>query len=79
MVLPVRRRIHWGMGRFCFWALASFCLVRKDLWLCGREELVSLLSSEAKIHDIDARRSPQPMRTIAYRFVLSNAVSSIRE
>lgn len=20
------------MGRFCFWALASFCFVRKDLW-----------------------------------------------
>lgn len=33
MVLPVLRRIHWGMGRFCFWALASFCLVRKVLWL----------------------------------------------
>lgn len=36
MVLSVRRRIHWGMGRFCFFALASFCFVRKDLWLCGR-------------------------------------------
>lgn len=23
------------MGRFCFFALASFCFVRKDLWLCG--------------------------------------------
>ena len=34
MVLPVRRRIHWGMGRFCFCALASFCFVRKVLWLC---------------------------------------------
>lgn len=34
MVLPVRRRIHWGMGRFCFWALASFCLVLKVFWLC---------------------------------------------
>lgn len=32
IVFPVRRRIHWGMGRFCFWALASFCFVRKDLW-----------------------------------------------
>lgn len=20
------------MGRFCFWAFASFCFVRKDLW-----------------------------------------------
>lgn len=36
MVLSVRRRIHWGIGRFCFFALASFCFVRKDLWLCGR-------------------------------------------
>lgn len=44
MVLPVRRRIHWGIGRFCFWALASFCLVRNDLWLCkgGKRRLVSL-------------------------------------
>lgn len=38
MVLPVRRRIHWGIGRFCFWALASFCLVRNDLWLCSGKE-----------------------------------------
>ncbi len=35
MVLPVRRRIHCGIGRFCFCALASFCFVRKDLWDCG--------------------------------------------
>ena len=35
MVLLVRRRIHCGIGRFCFCALASFCLVRKDFWLCG--------------------------------------------
>lgn len=34
MVLPVRRRIHWGMGRFCFCAFASFCFVLKVLWLC---------------------------------------------
>ena len=33
MVLPVRIRIHWGIGRFCFCALASFCFVRNDLWL----------------------------------------------
>ena len=32
MVLPVRRRIHCGIGRFCFCALASFCFVRNDLW-----------------------------------------------
>ena len=31
MVLPVRRRIHWGMGRFCFAFLASLVLVRVDL------------------------------------------------
>jgi hypothetical protein len=31
MVLPVRRRIHCGIGRFCFWALASLTLVRNDL------------------------------------------------
>jgi hypothetical protein len=35
MVLPVLRRIHWGMGRFCFCAFASFCLVRKDFWDCA--------------------------------------------
>jgi hypothetical protein len=35
MVLPVLNRIHWGMGLFCFWALASFCFVRKVLWLCN--------------------------------------------
>jgi hypothetical protein len=35
IVLFVLRRIHWGMGRFCFCARASFCLVRKDFWLCS--------------------------------------------
>lgn len=34
MVLPVRSLIHCGTGRFCFCAFASFCLVRKVLWLC---------------------------------------------
>ena len=38
MVLPVRRRIHCGIGRFCFCALASFFFVRKDLWLWMREQ-----------------------------------------
>lgn len=38
MVLPVLKRIHWGIGRFCFWALASFCLVRKLLWLCTNKK-----------------------------------------
>ena len=33
MVFPVLKRIHCGMGLFCFCALASFCFVRKDLWL----------------------------------------------
>lgn len=37
MVLPVLKRIHCGIGRFCFCALASFCLVRKDLWLYYRK------------------------------------------
>lgn len=27
IVLPVLIRIHWGMGRFCFIFLASFCLI----------------------------------------------------
>lgn len=38
MVLLVRRRIHWGMGRFWRWALASFCLVRKVLLLCAEND-----------------------------------------
>jgi hypothetical protein len=42
MVLPVLRRIHCGMGRFCFCALASFCFVRKDLWLCSCVILVRI-------------------------------------
>jgi len=33
IVFPVLRRIHCGIGLFCFWARASFCFVRKDLWL----------------------------------------------
>ena len=32
IVLPVLSLIHCGIGRFCFCALASFCLVRKVLW-----------------------------------------------
>ncbi len=44
MVLPVLRRIHWGIGRFCFCALASFCFTRKVLWLCGNARQL-LLSS----------------------------------
>ena len=34
MVLPVLSRIHCGIGRFCFCALASFCFVLKVLWDC---------------------------------------------
>lgn len=49
MVLSVRRRIHWGMGRFCFFALASFCFVRKDLWLCGRSWPVSVVVSHDEV------------------------------
>lgn len=44
MVLPVLRRTHCGMGRFCFCALASFCFVRKVLCDCGRL-LISLCPS----------------------------------
>ena len=32
ILFPVLKRIHWGRGRFCLWALASFCFVRNDLW-----------------------------------------------
>lgn len=45
MVLPVLNRIHWGMGLFCFWAFASFCLVRNDLWLCTEGSRQRLSSS----------------------------------
>lgn len=48
MVLPVRRRIHCGIGRFCFCALASFCLVRKDLWLLGTVSRLSESGSTFK-------------------------------
>lgn len=34
-VFPVRRRIHCGIGRLVFWALANLTLVRKVLWDCG--------------------------------------------
>lgn len=29
IVLSVRNRIHWGIGRFCFAFFASFILMRK--------------------------------------------------
>ena len=32
MVLSVRRRNHWGRGRFCLIFLARILLVRKDFW-----------------------------------------------
>jgi hypothetical protein len=32
MVLPVRMRIHWGMGRFCFCFLPMIFLILKVLW-----------------------------------------------
>ena len=41
IVLPVRSRIHWGMGRFCFCFFARMDLVRKDLkdpWRLGKKE-----------------------------------------
>lgn len=43
MVLSVLRRIQWGIGLFCFWAFASFCLVRKDLWLYIRGKYSSAI------------------------------------
>ena len=37
MVLPVRMRIHCGMGRFCFSFFASVFFVLKLLWAgCGQ-------------------------------------------
>jgi Na+(H+)/acetate symporter ActP len=37
MVLPVRMRIHWGMGLFCFCFLPRIFLVLKVFWDgCGR-------------------------------------------
>lgn len=32
ILLPVRILIHWGIGRFCFSFLASFCLILNVLW-----------------------------------------------
>ena len=32
MVLPVRMRIHWGMGLFCFCFLARCILILNVLW-----------------------------------------------
>ena len=32
MVLPVRMRIHWGMGLFCFCFLPRIFLVLKVFW-----------------------------------------------
>lgn len=46
MVLPVRRRIHCGIGRFCFCFLARICLVRKVLWEgCKRKKHTRYSSS----------------------------------
>lgn len=56
MVLPVRRRIHWGMGRFCFCALASFCFVRKVLWLC----FAMVVSPGARVESPAARIASLP-------------------
>lgn len=53
MVLPVRRRIHCGMGRFCFCALASLTFVRKVLWdyRCVSDLMVD---SERRWRDVQA-------------------------
>jgi hypothetical protein len=52
MVLPVLNRIHCGMGLFCFWALASFCLVRNDLWLYTGESHQRLSACINQLHRI---------------------------
>lgn len=46
--MPVRSLIHCGTGRFCFCALASFCLVRKDLWLCSDGRCIG----QRSVHDV---------------------------
>lgn len=56
MVLFVRSLIHWGTGRFCFCALASFCLVRNDLWLYPDASWSACDSSQ---HQARGRRLPQ--------------------
>lgn len=38
ILLSVRNRIHWGIGRFCLSFLASFCLILNVLW----DDMVSL-------------------------------------
>ena len=38
MVLSVRMRIHWGMGRFCFCFFPKMRLILNDLcdgWVAG--------------------------------------------
>lgn len=58
MVLPVRRRIHCGIGLFCFCALASFCLVRKVLWLCVFTIMSAVYYVVAVIFHFDPSSSP---------------------
>jgi hypothetical protein len=57
------------MGRFCFWALASFCLVRKVLWLCrqGDLELVSQLHDGCRLAVSDLRRKKRDSKQVVSR------------
>jgi hypothetical protein len=47
MVLSVRRRIHCGMGRFCFAFFARILLIRKDFW-DGCRRCVEFLASHGE-------------------------------
>lgn len=76
--LLVRRRIHWGTGRFCFCALPIFCLVRKVLLLYNDESSVSdcnFLENFQKNHSrrsiLSSRFDAAAVRFVPVRFALS--------
>lgn len=75
MVLFVLRRIQWGIGLFCFWAFASFCLVRKDLWLYIRRKKYSSaifsfkrFSQENDALPVATHHIPLPSRRMQHPF-----------
>ena len=55
MVLSVRKRIHWGMGRFCLAFLASFILIRK-VFCDGCIAETTSCQASAKGSSVDAWR-----------------------
>lgn len=84
MVLPVRRRIHCGIGRFCFCFLARICLVRKVLWEGCMEKRGTRYNSSANhvthLAALLAVSMPRPVRRFLSLHdrplpVLSNAAS----